>query len=129
MLGKAVSLAYASVVAMQRGNILRSAAAMEMYNASVASNNILVKACTASTYLFAAAKAVLTNINKARIAMQAFYAITKISPLAIVATVVAALTYKLVSYRRELTATEKAERSLHQVRAQAADTVATETRN
>ena len=129
MLGKAVSLAYASVVAMQRGNILRSAAAMEMYNASVASNNILVKACTASTYLFAAAKAVLTgNINKARIAMQAFYAITKISPLAIVATVVAALTYKLVSYRRELTATEKAERSLHRVRAQAADTVATETR-
>ena len=110
MLGKAVSLAYASVVAMQRGNILRSAAAMKMYNASVASNNILVKACTASTYLFAAAKAVLTgNINKARIAMQAFYAITKISPLAIVATVVAALTYKLVSYRRELTATEKAE--------------------
>lgn len=99
---------------MQRGNILRSAAAMKMYNASVASNNILVKACTASTYLFAAAKAVLTgNINKARIAMQAFYAITKISPLAIVATVVAALTYKLVSYRRELTATEKAERSLH----------------
>lgn len=129
MLGKAVSLAYASVVAMQRGNILRSAAAMKMYNASVASNNILVKACTASTYLFAAAKAVLTgNINKARIAMQAFYAITKISPLAIVATVVAALTYKLVSYRRELTATEKAERSLHRVRAQAADTVATETR-
>lgn len=129
MLGKAVGLAYASVVAMQRGNILRSAAAMKMYNASVASNNILVKACTASTYLFAAAKAVLTgNINKARIAMQAFYAITKISPLAIVATVVAALTYKLVSYRRELTATEKAERSLHRVRAQAADTVATETR-
>lgn len=129
MLGKAVSLAYASVVVMQRGNILRSAAAMKMYNASVASNNILVKACTASTYLFAAAKAVLTgNINKARIAMQAFYAITKISPLAIVATVVAALTYKLVSYRRELTATEKAERSLHRVRAQAADTVATETR-
>ena len=129
MLGKAVSLAYASVVAMQRGNILRSAAAMKMYNASVASNNILVKACTASTYLFAAAKAVLTgNINKARIAMQAFYAITKISPLAIVATVVAALTYKLVSYRRELTATEKAERSLHRVRAQAADAVATETR-
>ena len=126
MLGKAVSLAYASVVAMQRGNILRSAAAMKMYNASVASNNILVKACTASTYLFAAAKAVLTgNINKARIAMQAFYAITKISPLAIVATVVAALTYKLVSYRRELTATE---RSLHRVRAQAADAVATETR-
>ena len=112
MLGKAVSLAYASVVAMQRGNILRSAAAMKMYNASVASNNILVKACIASTYLFAAAKAVLTgNINKARIAMQAFYAITKISPLAIVATVVAALTYKLVSYRRELTATEKAARS------------------
>ncbi|UVV61749.1 hypothetical protein NXY01_15100 [Bacteroides fragilis] len=61
MLGKAVSPAYASVVAMQRGNILRSAAAMKMYNASVASNNILVKACTASTYLFAAAKAVLTG--------------------------------------------------------------------
>lgn len=129
MLGKAINLAYASVMALQEGNMLRSAAAMKVYNASVASNNIIVKACTASTYLFAAAKAVLTgNINKARIAMQAFYAITKISPLAIFATVIAAMTYKLVSYRRELTATEKAERSLQKVRAQAADSVAAESR-
>lgn len=129
MLGKAINLAYASVMALQAGNTLRSAAAMKMYNASVASGNIIVKACTASTYLFAAAKALLAgNINKARIAMQAFNAITKINPLAIVATLIAAVTYKLISYRRELTATEKAEQSLRKVRAQAADSVATETR-
>lgn len=129
MLGKAINLAYSSIMALQAGNALRSAAAMRLYNASVASNNLIVKACTASTYLFAAAKAVLTgNINKARIAMQAFYAVTKISPLAILITVIAAITYKLTSYRKELTATEKAERSLQKIRSEAADSVSSESR-
>lgn len=129
MVGKAINLAYTSIMALQAGNTLRSAAAMRLYNASVTSNNVIVKACTASTYLFAAAKAVLTgNIDKARIAMQAFYALTKISPLAILITVIAAITYKLTSYRRELTATEKAERSLLKIRGEAADSVASEHR-
>ena len=116
-------------MALQAGNTLRSAAAMRLYNASVTSNNVIVKVCTASTYLFAAAKAVLTgNINKARIAMQAFYALTKVNPYAILIAVVAAITYKLTSYRRELTATEKAERSLLKIRGEAADSVASEHR-
>lgn len=129
MVGKAINLAYAAIIALQAGNTLRSAAAMRLYNTSVTSNNLIVKACTASTYLFAAAKAVLTgNINKARIAMQAFYAITKINPLILVITVIAALTYKLTTYRRELTATEKAERSLQKIRSEAADSVSSESR-
>lgn len=129
MLGKAINLAYASIMALQAGNTLRSAAAMRLYNASVTSNNLIVKACTASTYLFAAAKAVLTgNIDKARIAMQAFYAITKINPLILVITVIAALTYKLTTYRKELTATEKAEQSLGKIRHEASDAVAAESR-
>lgn len=86
MLGKAINLAYSSIMALQAGNTLRSAAAMRLYNASVTSNNVIVKACTASTYLFAAAKAVLTgNIAKAKVAMHAFNAIVKITPWGMVA--------------------------------------------
>lgn len=129
MVGKAINLAYSSVMALQAGNMLRSAAAMRIYNASVTSNNVIVKACTASTYLFAAAKAVLTgNTNKARIAMQAFHALVRAHPLVMLASAIVFIIHKLTSYRKELTATEKAERSLLKIRGEAADSVASEHR-
>lgn len=114
MLGKAINLAYASVIALQEGNMLRSAAAMKVYNASVASNNVIVKACTASTYLFAAAKAVLTgNINKARIAIRAFNAIAKISPLGMIVTLLGVATAGFLALGSKMSAAGKSIREFN----------------
>lgn len=67
---------HTAAVANSTGNLVRYNTAMSAYNLMLNANSRIVKFCTAATYLFASAKALLTgNIAKAGIALKAFQAL------------------------------------------------------
>lgn len=120
MTAKAINIANSAVMALQSGNLARNAAAMRLYNASVNANNILVKAGTAATYLFAAAKAYFTgNVEKAKIAYSAFNSVVKVSPIGIITTMLGLAAAALVFYYDNLKKARSEEAAMNNVRSAA----------
>lgn len=96
---QAFALLQAASLANQAGLQGRYNAAMKVYNGLVLQGNIGVKAATAVTLLWSAAKAALSgNIAKATIAMKALNRMIGISPMGALAIIITGVTVALLRW-------------------------------
>ena len=85
------------------------------------------KAVTASTYLYTAAIALMTGrIQRAQIAMKAFFQILKLNPFASVATLIVAVCGALYLFTRRASEAQRAQRLLNEIQNEAAVNITSE---
>lgn len=116
-IAKTINMAYNAVMLLQAGNAAKGAQAMGILNTMIAKNGVLAKIGTSATYLFAAAKALLTgNIEKARIAMTAFNSSVNLSPLGIITTLIGLAASAMILYYESTKEARTEEAALNNVR-------------
>lgn len=114
--GKSITLAYAEVTALSTANSIRGAAATKLLNVQITAHSFLARTAAAATYLFAAAKAVLTgNLGKAKIAMQAFNNVVEINPYIIAITLFVAMAAAVYQLTKKVETYIGAQKELNEV--------------
>ena len=115
---------HAAATAMLSGNLTGCNKILTMFNARMVANATLQKACTAATYLWIAAKALLTGkIKMATTAMKAFTATLAINPVTLFITAIAAAVGGLVLLNKRASEARSAQAALTKAEAAAAKVV------